>query len=504
MSAPLYRDLPLDTRENTIRLWSFDNTRAYSVDGCTLLLEMSVFTQESCPDYIALSYTWQDDIIQDLPILVNERRLHITHNLHVFIQYLRLRGVGMRGPKWFFADQISLDQNNQHEREHQVSLMGSIYSKAHTVFAWLGLAPDDCYDADAFLELDRNFRHQENCRQIVHTLMGLAYSKYWSRLWIVQELYLAKNAIFWYGRHTIRRRILYNNLRQLVSFVEHDEDFLGDTYNIDSDDEMERLDQGLDFIDAWVKISLLLRPSIQKTGGRSLFSILTKYCENDCADRRDKVLGLQALIVPDQKIPIDYSKGEALLSYLALKVMIQHMSPLPYGDANWTLFSEPDKQYSDDIRKLRLFSKSMVTSPSGEKTVAALVWAHLVPRSPGDLGVFGHEKLVFALTKISRSALPGPERSLAGKLCDAYLVRKSGRSRHAKERDPVRLYVERASTDKSLTAFTSILVTAAESLGFLMFGDFMVHPDDPILGEFVDTEDSVTVSEYFASRPITK
>ena len=144
-----FDNLPIDRAKNEFRLWKFGQ-------GCTaedLVLHLEVFSMDQSPPYIALSYTWsvcenssrshsthsdrgsKDDI---KPINVNNASVSVTKNLWEFLLVL----LEKHRDGWFWADQISIDQNDVNERGHQVSLMGAVFFGAEEVFAYLGPMPD--------------------------------------------------------------------------------------------------------------------------------------------------------------------------------------------------------------------------------------------------------------------------------------------------------------------------------------------------------------------------
>jgi hypothetical protein len=64
--------------------------------------------------------------------------LPVSRTLWNFLQALFASGQN----EWFWADQISMNQLDVDERNHQVTMMSMIYSQAVEVYAWLGPQPD--------------------------------------------------------------------------------------------------------------------------------------------------------------------------------------------------------------------------------------------------------------------------------------------------------------------------------------------------------------------------
>ena len=93
---------------------------------------------------------------------------------------------------WFWIDAICINQDDTTERAHQVRLMAGIYRTAFDVLVWLGPAYENSDIAMAELE-----SHQGDWRAVrkatwTLALGGLCSRSYWRRLWVLQELKLAK------------------------------------------------------------------------------------------------------------------------------------------------------------------------------------------------------------------------------------------------------------------------------------------------------------------------
>ncbi|RYP56832.1 hypothetical protein DL771_011607 [Monosporascus sp. 5C6A] len=212
------------------------------------------------PKYVALSYTWGDPnpeqrqfpvafttgLIaskeEDTPatigltscstettICLNGQSLPITHNLALALLYLRSPTYALT----IWVDAICIDQANIAERNAQVALMAFIYTRAAAVVAWLGM-PDifppslrdpleqaggmkTCWETDNSKSIAETFANyfkpsmkgrstgkgaQELEKLLKITSYGSAGevdSMYWERLWIVQEVCLARTVIFVHG-----------------------------------------------------------------------------------------------------------------------------------------------------------------------------------------------------------------------------------------------------------------------------------------------------------------
>lgn len=88
--------------------------------------------------YEALSYCWGEGParIPSVPILCNDATLRITPSLYTVLKYLRSE----KDSRVIWADGICINQNNTEEKTQQVSLMRDIYRSAQRTLVWLGEA----------------------------------------------------------------------------------------------------------------------------------------------------------------------------------------------------------------------------------------------------------------------------------------------------------------------------------------------------------------------------
>ncbi|KAK0510324.1 hypothetical protein JMJ35_007718 [Cladonia borealis] len=84
-------------------------------------------------EWVALSYVW-GTAPRNEPIRINQRKIFITQTLHHALRYLRASNI----EKYFWIDQICINQDDNVERASQVQLMQKIYNEATFVVAWLG------------------------------------------------------------------------------------------------------------------------------------------------------------------------------------------------------------------------------------------------------------------------------------------------------------------------------------------------------------------------------
>jgi Heterokaryon incompatibility protein (HET) len=146
-----YASLPLPQRH--IRVLRLQPLRRGEIDSTPLRCELETVNLDNKRkrrQFTALSYTWEGSASVEHSIRCGTRSLNISVNLHSALVALRR----LYGRVTLWVDAICIDQKNGTEKEHQIPLMGEIYSLATKVFIWLGLgtkssntAMDWIYDA---------------------------------------------------------------------------------------------------------------------------------------------------------------------------------------------------------------------------------------------------------------------------------------------------------------------------------------------------------------------
>lgn len=87
------------------------------------------------PEYATISYVWGDTSEQE-EIVVNGSKFLVVQNLHCALR--RIRSHAATRDICIWADAICIDQHSTAERNHQVFLMGKIYSNCQKCLVWLG------------------------------------------------------------------------------------------------------------------------------------------------------------------------------------------------------------------------------------------------------------------------------------------------------------------------------------------------------------------------------
>jgi len=139
----LYRPL----RTGQIQLLRIRN---YDEDSNEIDCGLERYVLAGAPVYIAVSYTWQDPIGNEIAhdqqlqiagsrpvpsVRVNGTVVHLGSNL---ASALRRLLVSMPEQRMVWADQLCIAQDDAEEKGHQVAMMAAIFERAALVYMWLG------------------------------------------------------------------------------------------------------------------------------------------------------------------------------------------------------------------------------------------------------------------------------------------------------------------------------------------------------------------------------
>ncbi|KAF2828196.1 HET-domain-containing protein, partial [Ophiobolus disseminans] len=171
----------------------------------TLNLRLRTVALPEYLDYEALSYVWGTHLCYQ-PAYVDGYETIITANLDVALRHFRRLHVS----RTLWVDAISINQEDTEERGHQVQIMRDIYSSAREVLIWLGpLADQQQQDALAWVELDHIPASLGDRTTLIHGLRRLCQRPWFTRVWVIQEMALAKNEPI---MHLGPRTVLWSHL----------------------------------------------------------------------------------------------------------------------------------------------------------------------------------------------------------------------------------------------------------------------------------------------------
>ncbi|KAL6710403.1 hypothetical protein ACN47E_009349 [Coniothyrium glycines] len=293
-----YETLPL--RPSEFRLLRILSELKDGLIQCELIIKIVPSGDSNSDRYNALSYEWGPESTQWL--LVNGKRFAVRQNLFDFLHTAREKlGSDSRFQQHIWIDAICINQQDVQEREAQVPQMRHIYSKAETVVAWLGLQHSEslaarigdmsAFEATSLLRVRKAWISQHvkqaaiisefegRYGQQLHTdFAHIARNTYWQRMWIIQEILLARNARLMLGPH-----LLSWTLAALV----FTHDTAGDT--------------------AASRLASTRTEVLGNASGFSLTYLVAWLGKGECSDELDKVYSVLGLLHNYRAFPVRYS-----------------------------------------------------------------------------------------------------------------------------------------------------------------------------------------------------
>jgi hypothetical protein len=159
--------------------------------------------------------------------------------------------------------------------------MSAVYKHAVCVVVWLGDSEETETAAKTLPVV--GWPHHQDGVDFSEALVTILSNRYFTRLWIIQELLLARSVII----HC--RETWGIPLERVQALVQTMEATIHPRINNSS--------------------LFLLWDSIYNREGRHLTQCIERYCHNDCQDPRDKVYALLGLVKTEEQVPIDYKKS---------------------------------------------------------------------------------------------------------------------------------------------------------------------------------------------------
>jgi hypothetical protein len=234
MATTPYRHEPLDEYKNEIRLLVLD---PYDEDKETGFADQPLKCNirrryldpgTPGPEYHAISYSWGTDK-GTVPICVSGRLLEVPKSTENVLRSLHRCSGGISAAVWI--DAICIDQENVQEKGKQVAMMDLIFKSAAVVHVWLG--PSDNSTAAAISSIraityEQDYKSAKNFSGKVGTrelrwftgvplptrydwpsLLSFFSSGWFTRLWVVQEAVLAREAVCPVVRLTSHSKTLF-------------------------------------------------------------------------------------------------------------------------------------------------------------------------------------------------------------------------------------------------------------------------------------------------------
>jgi len=150
--------------------------------------------------YEAISYRWGDPTTLET-IICNHAPVKISRNLMSALRSLRSE----QRDRVLWADSRYINQNDEDEKANQVARFGLVFSCASRVMIWLGDGSDGTSDGFPTLQKLALLNDEsdmtgwrprteatENDRRALCRLIG---NEYFERLWVIQEIVKARDAV---------------------------------------------------------------------------------------------------------------------------------------------------------------------------------------------------------------------------------------------------------------------------------------------------------------------
>jgi hypothetical protein len=269
--------------------------------------------------YMCLSYTWGTDEATH-PVLINDQVFLVRDSLWAFLAQARRTNKFQSIPIWI--DAITINQEDLDEKNKQVALMGDIYSQASEVIVWLGEGERNTEEAFEFVKKNANTGNlsfnpmsegdvvavlggqNPDLKQYWDAFDTLSSLVYFTRMWIVQEVLLAKVLTIWYGNTDMP----WNTFVNLCLFIQQSKGPSGAAEDIGS----AKIDQspcGALIKKRFYSFSAygVTRPTYH------FYNLFPSFRDQGCFNVRDKIYALRAMDPKMRDFPVDYGADPVFL-----------------------------------------------------------------------------------------------------------------------------------------------------------------------------------------------
>jgi hypothetical protein len=291
-----------------------------NIENEKITCKLENFLFNEAPEYTALSYAWGNPLTSDM-IICDGKSLAITPHLHGAFQNV----YALVPITKFWIDAICINQADHVEKAVQTHRMNNVYRSAQKVLVWLGkgdensdsamdgikginqklalILQNDTPENTAFIDnwLGKDTlsgTHLPETNDSIWHALGHIYSEAWfTRLWVLQEVVLAKQIVIAHGN----RRVEWNDLTTLATGLRRANlvGLIGGTPSISS--TIRR---------AFLSISLFsVAKNMVEANSTSLLGFVRLARDKNVTQPVDRIYGLLGLVNPTvaSKIVVDYS-----------------------------------------------------------------------------------------------------------------------------------------------------------------------------------------------------
>ncbi|KAE8440599.1 hypothetical protein EG329_007045 [Mollisiaceae sp. DMI_Dod_QoI] len=309
--APRFAYSPLE--EQQIRLIELLPGTRESPINCRIVHSGLKFYSES---YECLSYMWGPSL-NPHSVSINGRIMHVRQNLRAALEAIR----DEVRPRTVWIDALCINQEDVHERNKQVAIMGKIFHHAFKVLVWLGGGADDNDMLFDHIKPQEDWGYKWDGPldlRSAEAMLAFYCRPYWRRVWVIQEILGATSLDLFCGTKCIQ---MDKYRWGFTSFLEKMKKLRREGNNPPWFTEalQESIEQSPG--------CLILR---QQYGGKTEdFSLLRLLemcasCKSECQLVHDRIYGLigilkssqQGQIVPDYSKPLSQLYTDVLLSLI--------------------------------------------------------------------------------------------------------------------------------------------------------------------------------------------
>ncbi|KAM0512083.1 hypothetical protein ACHAPE_009231 [Trichoderma viride] len=286
MNSKVFAHVPLSTNGHYIRLVKIKTVDEQGAKKLKLDLAVRQFTDHIA--YNAVSYEW-GNAEAAAQIQINNQAVSIRQNLYDFLEILSQSAYK---DEWLFIDAICIDQGNILERNAQVQRMGDIYRQAQVVLVWLGPATSESDAIFNMCETQIVSAEGDALAAIsweggVGDALETIYQRsYWTRLWIIQELLLARSIVFFCGPKLTTWSV-FRRLPRSVKGIFYEGGLTGMDIKLGSTPRGRHARSLLSALER--------RGSKEDQTEQQLYKLVVDFGKAKCLDNRDRVFGLLGL-----------------------------------------------------------------------------------------------------------------------------------------------------------------------------------------------------------------
>ncbi|KAJ4359498.1 uncharacterized protein N0V89_000053 [Didymosphaeria variabile] len=331
----LYQYEPLPTAKPSFRLLRISPELEDGMIRCDLVVkefpvdtpmgrqrgDSSIDSSDTC--YNALSYEWARVPVYGW-IVLNDGCINVGENLFNFLHTARAhitRGSEPNLGKYLWIDALCINQKDVQEKQHQIKQMGALYQGAQNVFVWLGSYVTEAVHAGAtelramgdqadehdmlikgkggrirYPKIGNTAEEMLNSNgKALPAFIEITHNTYWDRMWILQEILLAKDARVMMENYIFSWTLIKRTLLSYEGF--HHKDFVNAP--------TKRIVQAF----RHYEYATIINPSVCDT--------VARLGQGECKEVHDKVYATLGLNGP-AGIPVDYSVTLPELFYTVL------------------------------------------------------------------------------------------------------------------------------------------------------------------------------------------